>query len=158
MIKLMGSPGTTFKEHSYDKETLIYQPLYSSDYDPDKALGLLSNFSDTVPKIRNHPDEFEWNMQNAQAFITSVQTTTGKSQVEKYSILEILSTSNIIQATETSSPRPWVASSSPFSTQSSVSPSSCGTSTGSAAPFASSSWKPSAYSSYAFGKTLVKLS
>ena len=46
----------------------------------------MSNFSETVPKIRNHPDEFEWNMQNAQAFITSVQTTTGKSQVEKYSI------------------------------------------------------------------------
>lgn len=59
MIKLMGSP----------------------DYDSDKALGLLSNFSNTVPKIRNHPKEFGWNMQNAQAFITSVQTTTGYGDI-----------------------------------------------------------------------------
>ena len=57
-----------------------------ADYDSDKALGLLSNFSETVPKIRNHPDEFEWNFQHAQAFITSVQTTTGTFRLCKISI------------------------------------------------------------------------
>ena len=42
----------------------------------------MSNYSETVPKIRDHPDEFEWSMENAQAFITSVQTTTGTSQYD----------------------------------------------------------------------------
>ena len=59
---------------------VLNKPIWFSDYDSAKALELLSNYSETVPKIRDHPDEFEWSMENAQAFITSVQTTTGTSQ------------------------------------------------------------------------------
>ena len=58
---------------------VLNKPIWFSDYDSAKALELLSNYSETVPKIRDHPDEFEWSMENAQAFITSVQTTTGTS-------------------------------------------------------------------------------
>jgi hypothetical protein len=56
--------------------------LLPSDYDPAYSLALLANFSRTVPELKKFPEEIKWDMLSAQAFITSVQTTTGEFKVE----------------------------------------------------------------------------
>ena len=38
---------------------------------------MIKNYSIVMAKIKDHPDEIVWDMLNAQAFITSIQTTTG---------------------------------------------------------------------------------
>ena len=38
---------------------------------------LLDSYSEEVPKVSDYPEEIHWDMLSAQAFITSVQTTTG---------------------------------------------------------------------------------
>lgn len=47
------------------------------EYNSFQAVELLEKFSKAAPKVRHTPDEIRWDMLSAQAFITSVQTTTG---------------------------------------------------------------------------------
>ena len=44
---------------------------------PDDVIAMIKNFTEAVEKTKKHPDELKWDLLNAQAFITSVQTTTG---------------------------------------------------------------------------------
>lgn len=49
----------------------------TADYDADLAVEMLEKFSKDLPEVRAISDEIPWDMLSAQAFITSVQTTTG---------------------------------------------------------------------------------
>ncbi|TRY80154.1 hypothetical protein TCAL_17392 [Tigriopus californicus] len=51
------------------------------DYNSFQAVELLEKFSKAAPKVRHTPDEIRWDMLSAQAFITSVQTTTGYGDI-----------------------------------------------------------------------------
>ena len=49
----------------------------TAEYDADLAVEMLEKFSKDLPEVRAIADEIPWDMLSAQAFITSVQTTTG---------------------------------------------------------------------------------
>lgn len=51
------------------------------EYNSFQAVELLEKFSKAAPKVRHTPDEIRWDMLSAQAFITSVQTTTGYGDI-----------------------------------------------------------------------------
>ena len=57
--------------------TAMVEKVGTPEYDPVKAVELLEAYSKAIPDARKTPDEIKWDMLNAQAFITSVQTSTG---------------------------------------------------------------------------------
>ena len=59
-------------------ETNIREALEDPNSNADMTLRLLDQFDEAVAQTKNHADELRWDMLNAQAFITSVQTSTGK--------------------------------------------------------------------------------
>lgn len=62
----------------------IKQELTNSDSDPEETLAMLKEFSSAVAETKKYPAELTWDLLNAQAFITSVQTTTGLINVLFY--------------------------------------------------------------------------
>ena len=64
-----------------EMETNIRTALEDPASDPEVTIDLLNDFSDAVAEMKNHPDELKWDMLNAQAFITSVQTSTGQQGI-----------------------------------------------------------------------------
>ncbi len=60
-------------------EFAIREDLANPDYDPEETIELLKAYTEAVVKTKHYPDELRWDLLNAQAFITSVQTTTGHS-------------------------------------------------------------------------------
>ena len=62
----------------------------TENYDGALVVDLLNQYSEAVPNASKRPEEIEWNMLSAQAFITSVQTTTGEENDFKHSQILIL--------------------------------------------------------------------
>ena len=57
--------------------TSMIQLSGTKSYDRKMALQLLANYTDSVVNRSKLPEEIEWDMLASQAFITSVQTSTG---------------------------------------------------------------------------------
>ena len=58
-------------------ENNIRKEIIDPDSNPDDVIAMIKDFTEAVEKTKEHPDELKWDLLNAQAFITSVQTTTG---------------------------------------------------------------------------------
>lgn len=61
----------------YNNLTETIRSVGTDAYSMDEAAKLLDDYSEAVPEVNKVPQEIEWNILSAQAFITSVQTTTG---------------------------------------------------------------------------------
>ena len=59
-------------------ENNIRKEIADPDSNPDDVIAMIKDFTEAVEKTKKHPDELKWDLLNAQAFITSVQTTTGR--------------------------------------------------------------------------------
>ena len=46
--------------------------------DPDFIIAKIKELSETMAETKEYPEEIPWDLLNAQSFITSIQTTTGK--------------------------------------------------------------------------------
>ena len=58
-------------------ENNIRKEINDPESNPDDTIAMIKDFTEAVQKTKKHPDELKWDLLNAQAFITSVQTTTG---------------------------------------------------------------------------------
>ena len=47
----------------------------------ETTIEMVKKYSKAMAEIKNHPEEIIWDMLNAQAFVTSIQTTTGYGDI-----------------------------------------------------------------------------
>lgn len=62
-------------------EQQIRSDIRDPDADPKDILAMIKDLSQAVADTKKYPDELTWDLLNAQAFITSVQTTTGYGDI-----------------------------------------------------------------------------
>ena len=73
------------RKELFDKLTSLKDNITSRFDDPndkvETTIEMVQKYSKVMAEIKNHPDEIIWDMLNAQAFVTSIQTTTGYGDI-----------------------------------------------------------------------------
>lgn len=62
-------------------EQQIRTDIRDPDSDPKQIMAMIEELSQAVADTKKYPEELTWDLLNAQAFITSVQTTTGYGDI-----------------------------------------------------------------------------
>ena len=73
------------RKELFDRLTSLKDNITNRFDDPndqvETTIEMVQKYSKMMADIKDHPDEIIWDMLNAQAFVTSIQTTTGYGDI-----------------------------------------------------------------------------